>query len=494
MLLLGYVDLERRPVIDALVRAPTNMGASPAVDGRACNIQRVHDAGMKWILVQDRLDAEIRYAGDCMNTGTPTQSPIPRLAALRYRDFRLFWVGGLIASIGAQMLMIGVNWHVYRLLQGDAWTIAVDGRDIAINGQALGLGALGFVRVLPIMVFSLLGGVLADSLDRRRLIIGAHGVAALFATLLAVCTLSHHVNLAVIFALTAASGAASALYGPATDALAPQLVEKQHLTNAISLTSLEWAVGSIAGPALAGIAITALSLGSVYLCSAASSVAMILAVGMVRHRGPAGGSGVRVSVQSLLEGVRFTRGTSIIWGTMLLDFWATFFSSARTMLPIVADKMLGVGVQGYGLLSTAQPTGALVAALAMALRRDIRRQGTLLLGGVALYGAATALFGLSSSFALSYALFALTGVGDMVSTVIRGNIRQMRTPNELRGRLNSVHLMLALGGPQLGELEAGVVAAVLGVSVTLVSGGILTVVLAGWVAWKYRDLRDVDRA
>jgi MFS family permease len=192
---------------------------------------------------------------------------------------------------------------------------------------------------------------------------------------------------------------------------------------------------------------------------------------------------------ALIEGLRFTYRSRLIWSTMLLDFFATFFSSARTMLPIVASDILGVGVLGYGLLATAQPVGAVLAGAILALRRDIYRQGVVLLTSVAVYGLATVLFGLSTVFFLSYLLFGLTGAGDTISTVIRGTLRQMMTPDNLRGRMTGVNMIFFMGGPQLGELEAGLVAAVFGAPFAIVTGGLATILLTGWVAWKYPQLR-----
>ena len=192
---------------------------------------------------------------------------------------------------------------------------------------------------------------------------------------------------------------------------------------------------------------------------------------------------------TLVEGVQFTYRSRIIWSTMLLDYFATFFSSARTMLPIVADDILKVGVQGYGLLATAQPVGAMMAAIVLATRREIVRQGYWLLLSVVVYGAATALFGVSTGFVLSYVLFGLTGAGDTISTVIRGTIRQIMTPDALRGHMTSVNMMFFMGGPQLGELEAGLVASLFGAPFAIVTGGIATVLLTGWLAWRYPRLR-----
>jgi MFS family permease len=174
---------------------------------------------------------------------------------------------------------------------------------------------------------------------------------------------------------------------------------------------------------------------------------------------------------------------------MLIDFYATLFSSARTMLPIVADRLLHVGVQGYGLLATAQPVGAVSTGILLSLRRDIKQQGAAMLVSVGIYGLATALFGLSPFFALSYVLFALTGAGDTVSTIIRATIRHTLTPDYVRGRMSSIHLIMADAGPQLGELEAGLVAAFWGAPFAIVSGGLATVLLTVLIAWRWPVLR-----
>jgi MFS family permease len=177
---------------------------------------------------------------------------------------------------------------------------------------------------------------------------------------------------------------------------------------------------------------------------------------------------------------------------MLLDFIATFFSSARTLLPIVAEDVLKVGVQGYGYLVAAQPVGAVLAGTYLSLRQDVKRQGVLLLLSVAIFGLATALFGLSTLFALSFFLFAVTGAADTLSAVIRGTIRQLTTPDELRGRMTGINMMFFMGGPQLGEVEAGIVAAALGAPFAIVSGGVITVLLTGWIAWRYPRLRRYE--
>ncbi|MBE7469144.1 MAG: MFS transporter [Anaerolineae bacterium] len=421
-------------------------------------------------------------------------SALPRLVALQYRDFRLLWLGQLISITGSQMQIVAVDWHIYELLKGQTYLFSLVGWDIPLQAEALGLGALGLMRVLPIIVFALVGGVLADALDRRRLMMWTQGAAAIFAGLLALATFGGYDSVPVVYLLTAATAAAMAFDNPARQSLIPNLVPREHLSNAVSLNTLMWQIATIVGPALAGVLVGWFNLSLVYLLNALSFVAVLVALWLMHYRKQERVEITGLNWQALVEGVRFTYRSRLIWSTMLLDFFATFFSSARTMLPIVASDILGVGVQGYGLLATAQPIGAVLAGSILSLRREIQRQGAVLLISVVIYGLGTAFFGVSTVFALSYLLFGLTGAADTVSTVIRGTLRQVMTPDHLRGRMIGVNMIFFMGGPQLGELEAGLVAAALGAPFAIVSGGLATVLLTGWVAWKYPRLRRYTAA
>jgi MFS family permease len=420
---------------------------------------------------------------------TETMAAEPRLAALQYRDFRLFWFGQMMSSIGAQMQQVAVDWHVYQLLQGSSYTISVFGREFDLGAAALGLGTLGLVRILPVILFALVGGLVADAHDRRRVMILTRSVAALFAAMLAYTTLAGRAGVAMIYLLTAAGAATTAFDSPARQSLIPNLVPREHLTNAISLNTLLFQITTIVGSALAGALVAYFDIGLVYATSAVLLSGIIVSLILMRHRGRAAPVANGLGWGALVEGLRFTYQSRIIWGTMLLDFFATFFSSARTMLPIVANDILKVGAGGFGLLSAAQPIGALLAGVILSLRKDIHRQGPVLLISVAIYGLATALFGASTLFVLAFVLLALTGAADTVSTVIRSTLRQLLTPDELRGRMTSVNMIFFMGGPQLGELEAGLVAALFGAPFSIISGGVATVLLTAWVVWKYPQLR-----
>ncbi len=416
-----------------------------------------------------------------------------RLVALRYRDFRYYWLGEMLYTISTQMQLFAINWHVFELLRGQTFKVNLFGNEIQMGSEAFGLGLLGLARVIPVFLFALFGGVLADALDRRAVMIGTHIASALLAGSLALLTLSDQIDIRAIYLLTALGAAAIAFDFPARQSIVANLVEARDLSNAISLNLLVMQVATIVGPAVAGILVAKFNTGFVYCANAVVVLVALSAIWQIKHRGrPA--NQTKIGWRSLVVGIRFTLSTRIILGTMLLDFFATLFASARTMLPIVAGEILGVGAAGYGLLATAQPIGALVVGTVLSLRDELKKQGIILLLSVALYGLATAIFGVSTVFVLSYVLFALTGAGDTVSSIIRGTIRQLSTPDELRGQMTSANMMFFMTGPQLGELRAGILASLFGAPFAIFSGGLATVLLTGWVAWRYPSIRRYNNA
>lgn len=384
----------------------------------------------------------------------PEATERQRFAALGQRDYRLFWLGRLFSVIGSQMQQVAVAWHVYQLLQGRVLPLALPwGGSIDLGASALGLGAVGLARILPVFAFALLGGLLADSYPRRRILMVSHVLAATNALLLAFFTLRGTIDLPRLLLLLAVGAAISALDEPARQAMVVNLVPRPLLPSAINLNTLLFYGASMAGPALAGLMVGALDLGWVYLVDALSFLVVLAALLAMRHRDRAPEQPPGLSWPALREGLRFSFRQEMVRSTMILDFVATFLSSGRYLLPIIATELLGLGPRGYGILSSAQAVGAVLAGLVLGLRPPIRRQGAALLGGVVVYGLASALFGLSRSPVLSYLLFALTGAGDMVSTVVRGTLRQTVTPDALRGRMTSVNMLFFTGGPQLGGIK-----------------------------------------
>ncbi len=411
---------------------------------------------------------------------------------LTYRDFRLLWLSQLVSQTGSQMQMVALHWHVYLLTR-----------------SPLALGALGLTRVVPIVLFSLWGGVAADRLDRRRVMFATQSAMLAGAAALSFLTFTGHESLGVLYGANALLAAAAAFDNPARNALVPRLVPLAELPAALSLNLTMFHAATIGGPALAGLLIAGASahpsglapvlasgasadtrrLALIYALNALSFVGVLLAVLLMRTSGRvvADGEGHAAPLAALREGLRFVLGTPIMVWTTGLDFFATFFAGSLSLLPVFADQVLGVGPAGYGWLVSAPALGALAGSLYASFRHLPERQGRLLLASVAFYGVATVVYGLSRWYWLTFLALALSGLADLVSTVIRQTLRQMLTPDSLRGRMTSVNMIFFTGGPQLGEVEAGIVAslfasAAVGVTVAVVSGGLGTVLLAAGVA------------
>jgi MFS family permease len=289
------------------------------------------------------------------------------------------------------------------------------------------------------------------------------------------------------------SSAVGAFDLPARQSLVPSLVPREDLPNAISLNTIMQQTSQVLGPALGGIVIATSSVGWAYIFNAVSFVAVIVALLMMRDAPGRPEHPVAhdaLSWRAALEGMRFVFHSPLIRSTMLLDFFATFFSSATALLPIFAQDILQVGARGYGWLYAAPACGAVMMSAAMVfLTSRIRRRGAVLLWAIVLYGLATVMFGLSRSFWITFAALALTGVADTVSMVIRNIVRQLETPDRLRGRMIGVNMVFFVGGPQLGELEAGTVANWLGAPFSVISGGVGCLIAVAWIAAGTPELR-----
>jgi predicted MFS family arabinose efflux permease len=281
----------------------------------------------------------------------------------------------------------------------------------------------------------------------------------------------------------------------------PMLVPAEEFPNAVSLWMIVFHLSTVIGPALAGLLLSLYSPAIIYAVNAVSFLAVIFALLLMRVRGrvvDAEREASRVSFGALKEGLRFVWRTPIIVQTMTLDFVATFFASATALLPIFAAEVLHVGARGLGMLAAAPAAGSVITAFVMARLGALRRQGAIVIAAVAVYGAATIAFGLSRVFWFSLLMLALLGAADTVSTVLRQTIRQLVTPNHLRGRMTSVNMVFFMGGPQLGELEAGAVAALIGAPLSVATGGVgcliavaLTILMAKSLL-NYESGRAVD--
>jgi MFS family permease len=376
------------------------------------------------------------------------------------------------------MQFVAINWHVYLLTK-----------------SAFALGLVGLFRGVPIIVCSLAGGVIADAVDRKKLMIVTQTVMLVSAALLTAGTIAGLESVWPIYLLSAFAAAAQAFDTPARQAFMPTLVPEEDFPNAVSLGIIVFNVAIIVGPAIAGFILAETGPAIIYGVNALSFLAVIGALIAMRTSGKPDlqrGRREALSFGALKEGLRFVWHTPIIVQTMTLDFAATFFASATLLLPIFAQERLHVGARGYGFLAAAPAVGSVLTALVMARIGSFRKQGRLVVASVAVFGVATAAFGVSTIYWLSLLMLAVTGAADTVSTVLRQTIRQLVTPNHLRGRMTSINMMFFMGGPQLGELEAGSLAALIGAPLSVVTGGLGSLICAAIAAVKSKSLMDFE--
>jgi len=385
----------------------------------------------------------------------------------------------LLSFTGSFMQNAALLWHVSLLVPPER--------------KALALGIVGLVKFVPIVVFSMISGVVADAWDRRRLMLLTQIGLAIVAFALSVLALTGVTAVWPLYVLATLGSAVGAFDLPARQSLVPMLVPRADLPNAISLNTIMVQVASVLGPAIGGVLIATSGVAAVYVVNALSFAGVIVALLMMRDV-PAGpteeGDRDNVSWKAALEGLRFVFHSPLIRSTMLLDFFATFFSSATALLPIFAQDILHVGPRGYGWLYAAPAVGATLMSAAMVfLTERIERRGRVLIWAVLAYGAATIGFGLSRWLWLSFICLALTGVADTVSMIIRNLVRQLETPDRLRGRMAGINMVFFAGGPQLGEIEAGLVANWFGAAFSVITGGIGCLLTTGGIAASTPQLR-----
>jgi MFS family permease len=386
--------------------------------------------------------------------------------ALRHRRFALLWGGLMISVVGTQMQQWALFWHISQL-----------------SKDPIAVSILGGVRFLAILAFSLVGGLVADRYNRRAILFITQSTSMLVAVALGLLTVAGAIQLWQIYILTAIQAAAMAFDLPARQSLVPNLVPREDLPSAFSMQSLSFSMGSILGPALSGVVIGYMGQEYVYFINAISFLAVIIALvlmGKVEQVKSPVQRGFRAALLDIRDGVHFIRHQPLILSTMILDFIATFFASANTLLPYFTQNILHVGEVAYGWLAAAQSVGAVLVGLVISQIHHLRRQGVLLLGSVVVYGAATIVFGLSVMYTVIFLALVIMGAADAVSTIIRNTVRQMNTPDSLRGRMTSINQIFFTGGPQLGEIEAGAVAQLFGVPFAIISGGIGTI-LGVWL-------------
>lgn len=382
---------------------------------------------------------------------------------LRHRDYRLLMFGETISTAGSQIQRAAVAWQVFRITE-----------------DPLQLGLLGLCRFVPIILFGIAGGVMADRGNRRTTLLVTQAVLLFNSAMLALLTWSGSISMAVIYGFVIVSAIVESVSNPTRQALIPLLVPRDELPAASTVNLVGMHVASVGGPAIGGLIIAWLGVSAAYVVDACTFLAVIVAVLMMRAR-PALPPIVMSGFAAALEGFAFLRGSPVLLGVMLTDFLATFFGVSTALMPIFAEEVLNAGPRGLGLLLSAPAAGAVISAVALSLIRIPNRVGFLVLAAVAVYGACIVGFGLSRNLWLSLLFLAGSGAADSVSMTLRHVMRTMLTPDELRGRIAAVQRTLGAGGPQLGEFKTGALASVMGSGPAVALGGAATLLTALFV-------------
>ncbi|MDI4655746.1 MFS transporter [Xanthobacter autotrophicus] len=404
------------------------------------------------------------------------QAPAPPPSE-RLRDhpaFLLFCISRIASAFAYQILGVAVGWLIYSL-----------------TGSAVALGLVGLAQFLPLLLFSLIAGHAADVFDRRRIVVIGHAVAAVTLALLAFGLAEGMVGLVAIYVAVVVHGACRAFVHPTMAALLPRLVPGELLPRALAVSSSSMQIATITGPAAGGFAYAfgaTAPLAGAALCYAAAALTMMA----VRHtHAPAPRSAMTLA--TLVEGLAFIRGHKVVLGSISLDLFAVLLGGVTALLPIFAADILHVGAQGLGALRAAPAVGAMLMAMVLARMSLSHRVGHMMFAAVVVFGLATVVFSLSSSFLLSLGALFVLGAADNVSVVIRSSLVQLSTPDAMRGRVSAVNSLFIGTSNQLGEFESGMAAALLGAVGAGVAGGVGTILVA--VLWMrlFPDLLKVDR-
>jgi MFS family permease len=400
--------------------------------------------------------------------------PPPRDSILAERVFLRFWCGRLASVFAYQMLSVAVGWQVY-----------------ALSGSALDLGLIGLAQFAPSVALMLVVGHVADRFDRRRIVRASQWIEGGAIAVIAAATRMGEVTEAMLFALVFVVGAARAFEFPTVTALLPFTVSAGRLPRAVALSSTAGQVGIVLGPALGGFLYVAGAAAVYATCAALFVVASILIGWLVPVReaeaAPAADS------RSVFAGIRFIRGHPALFGAISLDLFAVLLGGATALLPVYARDILHTGPWGLGLLRSAPAVGALATALWLARHPIQRHAGRRMFIGVAAFGAATIVFGLSRALPLSLAALVVLGAADMQSVVVRQSLFQLNTPDHMRGRVSAVNAMFIGASNQLGEFESGVTAAWLGTVPAVLVGGLGTLAMVALWIRIFPALARVDR-
>ncbi|SHM60286.1 MFS transporter [Cryptosporangium aurantiacum] len=369
-------------------------------------------------------------------------------------EFRRAWIGHAFSAIGTGMTGVALAVQVYDL-----------------TGSSFAVGAIGLATLVPTLALGLFGGSIADAVDRRRLVLVTSSALALVATLLAVQAALDLRQLWLLYALAAAQSGLSAVDAPARRTFPPRLLPAGLVPAAAALTHLAWQISFLAGPLLAGVLMASIGAVAVYLLDAATYAFAVWTIAGIRPMPPAGG-GTAAGVRSVAEGLRYARRHPLVAGSLLADLDAMVLALPHALFPALADTRFGGGELATSLLYAALGLGGLLAAALSGPLGAVRRPGVAMLVAVGCWGLAILGLGLSPTLWLALGFLVVAGAADVVTVVCRATILQLTTPDELRGRISGVDFVVGAGGPQLGNVRAGAVAAFAGPAASAALGGL----------------------
>ena len=402
-------------------------------------------------------------------------------ALFRHKAYRSFWASRFLDLLGVQIQAVTLAWHVYLLARGQG---------DSVGEAAFAVGMVGLAQFTPLFFLSLISGATADRRDRKLIMAVCITVEIACAAALAALSWSGRIELWHMFALAVVFGSARAFFSPASTAMAPMLVPRALLPNAIAWGSLNWQSASILGPAIGGL----LCAVSPALSSAVTTALYVLGLGVLllvrANTRPKAQPGSRLA--QIKEGLAYVWRQKIVFGAISLDLFAVLLGGATALLPVFARDVLHVGAEGFGVLRAAPAVGATAVALMLAVKPIRRRAGLLMFGGVAVFGLATVVFALSKVMAVSVVALAVLGGADMISVYIRQTLVQLVTPDHMRGRVAAVSTLFIGASNELGEFESGVVARFLGPVGAALFGGVGALVVTGLWAKLFPELRKAD--
>ena len=399
-------------------------------------------------------------------------------------DYRFYWVARLASTIAQMSMVIVIGWQVYDIARAT----------MGIKSAALQLGLIGVVQFVPLFALTLVTGWTADRLDRRFVARATIALELLCAAILGWLSWTGTVSLASLFAVAALLGVARAFAMPALQALAPNLVPREILPKAIALSSIAWQSGAIAGPAVGGY-LYAFAPHMPYAVAGALFALSLFCMFMIGPKPRSAIEGSRNPWKQMVDGLGYVRRNRLVLGAISLDLFAVLLGGATAMLPVFARDILQTGPEGLGHLRAAPALGATLTALYFSFRPLRHNVGVKMMVAVGVFGAATIVFGLSRSMALSLFCLALLGAADMFSVYVRQSLIQLYTPDAMRGRVGSVSTLFISASNELGEAESGFLAALVGPVAAVVAGGIGAIgVTLLWARWfpELRRARSFD--